>query len=50
MPLAVHNIVRPSVIPILNKLIKENKTTLKCSRWEELKHQYFDQRELGESS
>ena len=43
-------IVRPSVIPILNKLIKENKTTLKCSRWEELKHQYFDQRELGESS
>ena len=49
-PLGIHQIVRPSVIPILNTLIKENKTTLKCSRWEELKHQYFDQRELGDSS
>ena len=49
-PTGLNFIVRPSVIPILNKLIKENKRTFKCSRWEELKLKYFDHRELGDSS
>lgn len=47
MPLGMHNIVRPSVIPILNTLIKERKTTLNCNRWEELKEMYNEQSILG---